>query len=163
EVLDTAFVSDDGILQGTVRAARDLNERAQPSGYAVTMSAGGEVGTKDPQSYRRFTVHRIDKPVASGPSFATAAEVESFLDAVEKLPRWRLDLDDGSITFDNTELTVTDVRTGESFCLKGWTSLGVTGRATHGGQAGAYDGARHISIATDEPPTIGRWYKSDMA
>jgi hypothetical protein len=157
-------MSDDGTLHGTMQAAHELNERSQPLGYAVTFATGATgVGTDDPQSYRRFTVHRIDKPVASGPSFDTAAEVSAYLDEIEKLPRWQLDLDDDSIRFDNRELTITDTRTGESFCLKGWNSLGITGRAKDGGHAGAYEGARHISLAADEPPAVGRWYKSNMA
>lgn len=156
-------MSDDGSLHGTLQAAHELNQQSQPLGYAVTMAAGFEVGTADPHSYRRFTVHRIDKPVSSGPSFETAADVYSYLDELEKLPHWRLDLDDDSIEFDNEELTITDKRTGESFCLKGWQSLGITGRAAEGQRAGAYEGAQHISVASQEPPTIGRWYKSDMA
>jgi hypothetical protein len=156
-------MSDDGTIEGTMQAAHELNQRSQPLGYAVTMTAGVELGTNEPNSYCRFTVHRIDKPVASGPSFATAADLNSHFDAVEKLPRWRLDLGDDSIKFDNKELTITDTQTGESICLKGWTSLGFTGNAEGGGHAGAYDGAKHISVATDEPPTVGRWYKSYLA
>jgi hypothetical protein len=156
-------MSDDGTVHGSMQAAHELNQRSQPLGYAVTMATGAELGTNQPHSYRRFTVHRIDKPVASGPSFETAAEVHSYLDELEKLPRWRLDLDDDSIKFDNKELTITDTRTGDSFCLKGWKSLGITGRAAGSGRSRAYDGARHISLATDEPPTVGRWYKSDLA
>jgi hypothetical protein len=156
-------MSDDGTLHGLAQAAHALNQRSQPLGYAVTMAAGAELGTIEPHSYQRFTVHRIDKPVANGPSFPTAAEVNSYLDGLEGLPRWRLDLDDDSIEFDNKELTITDTRTGVSLCLKGWRSLGFTGQAPVGGQAGAYDGATHISVVAEEPPTIGRWYKSDKA
>jgi hypothetical protein len=162
-MLDREIMSDDGTLHGTIQTAHELNQRSQPLGYAVTMAAGGEIGTTQPHSYRRFTVHRIDKPVASGPSFETAADVNSYLDEVEKLPRWRLDLDDDSIKFDNEELTITDAQSGESFCLKGWKSLGFTGVATGVERSGAYEGARHISVAADEPPAIGRWYKSDIA
>lgn len=141
----------------------ELNERSQPLGYAVTMAAGGEIGTTE-NAYRRFTLHRIDKPVASGPRFGTAADVHAYLDELDKLPRWRLDLDDESVEFDNEELTITDTQSGESLCLKGWRSLGITGAAATGGeQAGAYAGARHISVASDQAPTIGRWYKSGMA
>jgi hypothetical protein len=156
-------MGDDGTLQGTLLAAHELNERSQPLGYAITMAAGGEFGTNAPQSYRRFSVHRIDKPVASGPKFDTAAEVHSYLDDIEQLPRWRLDLDDESIEFDNEELTITDTKSGDSFCLKGWKSLGITGTAAAGQRPGAYEGARHISVASEEPPTVGRWYKSNMA
>jgi hypothetical protein len=162
-MLDTVLMNDDGTLPGTLEAVRELNQRSQPLGYAVSVAAGTELGTNEPHSYRRFTIHRIDKPVASGPSFDTAANAHVYLDEVERLPRWRLDLNDDSIAFDNKELTITDVRTGDSFCLKGWKSLGVTGSATGGGQAGAYDGATHISVAANDPPTIGRWYKSDKA
>ncbi|MGB5798350.1 MAG: hypothetical protein WBH51_21490 [Mycolicibacter algericus] len=62
---------------------------------------------------------------------------------------------------DGSELTIKDKRTGESFCLKGW-GLGVTGRTGAGQRAGAADGATHSSAHSDEPPTIGRWYKSDI-
>ncbi|WP_202378074.1 hypothetical protein [Mycobacterium paraintracellulare] len=88
--------------------------------------------------------------------------MNSYLDEIEKLPRWRLDFDDPSIEFDNDELAITDTQSGDSFCLKGWKSLGITGVATGGERSGAYEGARHISVATDEPPTVGHWYKSDV-
>jgi hypothetical protein len=144
------------------READELNAVSQPLGYAVTWAAGGELDIDEP-TYRRFTVHRIDKPVASGPRFDTAADVHAHLDKLGKLPRWRLDLDDDSIEFDNTELAITDKRTGESFCLKGWKSLGVTGVATGDERPGAYEGAQNLSVVADEPPTIGHWYKSDLA
>jgi hypothetical protein len=133
---------------------------SQPLGYAVTFSAGGGIGGDKSSSYRRFTVHRIDKPVASGPSFDTADDVSAHLDDIAKRPLWGLDLDGDSVEFDNLELTVTDVATGESFSLKGW-SWGVTGRAGEGQSAGGYEGATHLSVRSDEAPSVGRWYKAD--
>lgn len=103
----------------------------------------------------------MDKPVANGPSFSTAEETLSYLDELAQLPLWRLDLGDESIEFDNTELTIRDKATGESFCLKGW-GLGVTGSASTGASAGRYEGAKHLSVRSDQLPTIGRWYKSNV-
>ena len=105
-------------------------------------------------------MHRIDKPVGHGPSFETADEVRGYLDQLANLPCWRLDLDDDSIEFENAELTIRDKATGESFCLKGW-SWGVTGKAGPGQSAGRFEGATYLSVRTDEPPSIGKWYKSD--
>ncbi|EID13931.1 hypothetical protein MXEN_09624 [Mycobacterium xenopi RIVM700367] len=58
---------------------------------------------------------------------------------LEKLPRWRLDLDE-SVEFDAVDLTIADNRTGESFCLKAASRSG-------------------ISFVAAEPPGVGRWYK----
>lgn len=134
---------------------------AQPLGYAVTFAAGGGVGGDPTPTHQRFTVHRIDKPVADGPSFPTTEDTQAYLDELAELPQWRLDLDDDSIEFDNTELTITDKSSGESFCLKGW-SLGVTGRAGQGQSAGAYEGATNLSVRSEEAPTVGRWYRSEV-
>lgn len=142
-------------------ASGELNEISQPLGYAVTHAACGTLGNDDVPEYQRFTVHRVDKPVAHGPSFNTVEQVREHLDALANLPCWRLDLDDPSVEFDDTELSIKDTESGESFSLKGWGPV-VTGRAK-GGRAGSYDGARHLSVRSDEPPTIGKWYKSDTA
>ena len=69
----------------------------------------------------------VGQPVASGPSFDTAEDISAFLDQIAVLPVWRLDLDDDSIEFDNTDLSITDKSTGGNFSLRGW-SIGVAGR-----------------------------------
>jgi hypothetical protein len=97
-----------------------LNEISQPLGYAVTAST-----SVDDQSAQQFTVHRLDQTVASGPEFATIEDVRAHLDAIAKLPVWRLDLvNNSAIVFDPAELEVTDPSTGESFSFRGW-GLGV--------------------------------------
>lgn len=149
-------------ITDTVGASKALNEIAQPLGYAVTMSAGGALGNDAAPDHRRFTIHRIDKPVASGPSFPSAEAVKEHLDQIAALPMWRLDLDDASIEFDRSDLSIKDVATGETFNLRGWI-YGVTGNANITGAAGGYEGATHLSVRTDQPPTIGKWYKSDTA
>jgi hypothetical protein len=63
-------------ISDAARAAKELNSISQPLGYAVTFSAGGALGSDSPPDHQRFTVHRIDQPVASGPSFARAEEVQ---------------------------------------------------------------------------------------
>jgi hypothetical protein len=148
-------------LTETAAESNDLNAISQPLGYAVTYTAGGSLGNDAQPDYRRFTVHRIDKPVASGPSFDTAKDVRAHLEQVVNLPVWRLDLDDPSVEFDNTELSVKDTATDDSFSLRGW-GLGVTGVAQNGQAAGRYEGAKHLSVRSDVPPTIGKWYKSDV-
>lgn len=149
-------------MSDTAKAADELNKLSQPLGYAVTFSARGELGGDKTLNYKRFTVHRIDQPVASGPTFDAADDVRAYLDQLAQLPCWRLDLDGDSIDFDNKTRTITDRSSGESFSLAGW-GLGVMGRANiaAGEQAGAYEGATHLSVRTDNPPTVGRWYKSD--
>ena len=97
-----------------------LNEMSQPLGYAVTAST-----SVDDQSAQQFTVHRLDQIVASGPKFATIEEVRAHLEAIAKLPVWRLDLvNNSAIVFDPAELEITDPSTGESFSFRGW-GLGV--------------------------------------
>jgi hypothetical protein len=149
-------------MTDTSAEAKELNAIAQPLGYAVTFAAGGTLGNNAAPDYRRFTIHRIDKPVASGPSFPSAAAVKEHLEQIAALPLWRLDLNDASIEFDPAELSIKDVMTGETFSLRGWI-YGVTGNAQTSGAAGSYEGATRLSVRTDEPPTIGKWYKSDVA
>jgi hypothetical protein len=60
-----------------------LNEISQPLGYAVTATTSLE-----DQSTQRFTVHRLDQTVASGPTFATTEEVRAHFEAIAKLPLW---------------------------------------------------------------------------
>ncbi len=145
--------------RAAVAEAHRLNLLSQPLGYAVTGHAGASPGAHD-STARQFTVHRIDHPLAQGPSFDTADAVRAHLDELAKLPRWRLDLDDDSIRFDTTTLTVTDKRTGESFCLKAWKSFGIAGVILGDHTPSAPGGVRHISVVAEQPPTIGHWYKS---
>jgi len=146
--------------RAAVAEAHRLNLLSQPLGYAVTGHAGASPGAHD-STARQFTVHRIDHPVAQGASFDTADAVRAHLDELAKLPRWRLDLDDESIRFDTTTLTVTDKRTGESFCLKAWKSFGIAGVILGDQTPCAPVGVRHISVVAERPPTIGHWYNSD--
>jgi hypothetical protein len=153
------------IMQKTGAEADELNKAAGPLGYGVTFRAGGAPGADSPRLYHRFNVHRIDQQPGSGPSFDTVDEVRTYLDMVAKWPRWRLDLKDDSIEFDPETRTITDRSTGESFSLRiGW-GLGVTGSAdiAAGERAGALEGATHLSVAAEQPPTIGQWYKSETA
>ncbi|BBY08407.1 hypothetical protein [Mycobacterium noviomagense] len=147
-------------MRAAVTETNELNSVSQPLGYAVTCQPGAGVGDDDP-ARRRFNVHRIDHPVGHGPSFDNAAEVRAHLDRLAKLPRWRLDLDDESVTFDSTKLTITDKQSGESFSLKGWKSFGISGMASAQKAPGASVGVRHISVAAEEPPTVGRWNRWD--
>lgn|GEM_PF-1526212 len=145
-------------MRDAVAETNQLNRISQPLGYAVTCRAGGGSSPDEPE-HRRFTVHRIDDPVAHGPSFATADDVRDYLDHLNRLPRWRLDLDDDSIDFDRVTLTVADKRTGESFCLRGWKSFGIDGVVGGDDRRGAPAG--HLSVVAAKPPTIGRWYRVD--
>jgi hypothetical protein len=112
-----------------------LNEMSQPLGYAVTAST-----SVDDQSAQQFTVHRLDQTVASGPEFATIEDVRVHLDAIAKLPVWRLDLvNNSAIVFDPAELEITDPSTGESFSFRGW-GLGVARLAAGGQRPGAHEG-----------------------
>jgi hypothetical protein len=133
-----------------------LNEISQPLGYAVTATTSLE-----DQSAQQFTVHRLDQTVASGPKFATSEEVRTHFEAIAKLPLWRLDLVNNSgIVFDPAELEVTDATTGESFSFRGW-GLGVEQLAARGHGAGAQEGVPNLSVYSEDPPTIGNWYKPD--
>ncbi len=134
-----------------------LNEISQPLGYAVTAST-----SVDDQSTQQFTVHRLDQTVASGPTFATIEDVRAHLGAVAKLPLWRLDLvDNSAIVFDQAELEITDPSTGESFSFRGW-GLGVARLAAGGQRPGAHEGVTNLSVRSEDPPTIGNWYKPDV-
>jgi hypothetical protein len=134
-----------------------LNEISQPLGYAVTAST-----SVDDQSTQQFTVHRLDQTVASGPKFATIEEVRAHLEAIAKLPVWRLDLvNNSAIVFDPAELEITDPSTGRSFSFRGW-GLGVARLAAGGQRPGAHEGVTNLSVRSEDPPTIGNWYKPDM-
>jgi hypothetical protein len=134
-----------------------LNEISQPLGYAVTAAT-----TVEDQSTQQFMVHRLDQPVASGPRFATTEEVRAQLKAIAKLPLWRLDLvNNGAIVFDPAQLEVTDATSGESFSFRGW-GLGVAQLAASGHGPGAQEGVTHLTVRSEDPPTIGDWYKSDL-
>jgi hypothetical protein len=134
-----------------------LNEISQPLGYAVTAST-----SVDDQSTQQFTVHRLDQTVGSGPTFATIEDVRAHLGAVAKLPLWRLDLvDNSAIVFDPAELEITDPSTGESFSFRGW-GLGVARLAAGGQRPGAHEGVTNLSVRSEDPPTIGNWYKPDV-
>jgi len=100
--------------------------------------------------------------VASGPKFATTGEVRAHFEAIAKLPLWRLDLvNNSAIVFDPAELEVTDATTGESFSFRGW-GLGVAQLAARGGGPGAQEGVANLTVYSEDPPTIGNWYKSDV-
>ncbi len=134
-----------------------LNEISQPLGYAVTATTSVE-----DQSTQQFTVHRLDQTVASGPKYATTEEVRARLEAIAQLPLWRLDLENNSaIVFDPAALEVTDATTGESFSFRGW-GLGVAQLAASDHGPGAQEGVTNLTIRSDDPPTIGNWYKSDV-
>jgi hypothetical protein len=133
-----------------------LNEISQPLGYAVTASTSLE-----DLSTQQFTVHRLDQTVASGPKFATTEDVRAHFDAIAKLPLWRLDLvDNSAIIFDPAQLQVTDASTGESFSFRGW-GLGVAQLAASGHGPGAQEGITNLTVHSEDPPTIGNWYKAD--
>jgi hypothetical protein len=138
----------------------ELNALSQPMGYAVTHHADADPAL-DPPADRRFTVHRMDQPSGEGPTFHSARDVRGYLDGLEKLPRWQLDLDDDSVEFDNTTLTVTDKNSGESFCLRGWKSFGISGMLTASAAPGASPHPRQISVVAEQPPTIGHWHQAD--
>jgi hypothetical protein len=136
--------------------ANELNAIAQPLGYAVTVTTVGGSSTD-----RRFTVHRMDEAVASGPSFAATDAVRALLDDIARLPQWRLDFDDPSVDFDSTQRVVSDTATGRSFSLRGWSS-DITGVSRSNEEAGLYQGAQHLSVRSAEAPTVGTWFRSDI-
>jgi hypothetical protein len=110
---------------------------------------------------QQFTIHRLDQTVASGPKFATIEEVRAHLEAIAKLPLWRLDLvNNSAIVFDPAELEIADPTTGESFSFRGW-GLGVAQLAASGQGPGAQEGVTNLTVRSEDPPAIGNWYKSD--
>jgi hypothetical protein len=134
-----------------------FNEISRPLGYAVTATT-----TADDPTVQQFTIHRLDKTVASGPKFATVEEARAHLEAIAKLPLWRLDLlDNSAIVFDPAELEITDPSTGESFSFRGW-GLEVAQLAASGQRSGAQEGVTNLAVRSEDPPTIGNWYKSDV-
>ncbi len=132
--------------------AEALNERAVPMGYAVLTTASGDSS--------HYVVHplwaRDDRSGdRSFPDIAAAAE---YVDHLEMLPWWTLDLSDESIDVDGVAETVTDRRTGESIHVGGkWRTM--IGGARKSGQTYG-EAVSHLSVRADEPPTIGNWRKS---
>jgi hypothetical protein len=89
---------------------------------------------------------------------ASRTEVRAHLEAIAKLPLWRLDLvNNSAIAFDPAELEVTDATTGESFSFRGW-GLGVAQLAASGRDPGAQEGVANLIVRSEDPPTIGNWY-----
>ena len=130
---------------------------SQPLGYAVTATTSVE-----DQSTQQFTVHRLDQTVASGPKLATTEEVHAHLEAIAKLPLWRLDLvNNSAIVFNPAQLDVTDATSGESFSFRGW-GLGIAQLAASGQGPGAQEGVTNLTVRSEDPPTIRNWYKSDV-
>jgi len=77
-------------LADTATTAHQLNQVAQPLGYAITYRAGTNIdGSRTDQT---FTVHRVDEPVASGPAFYSAADLKAHLEELAALPAWHADL-----------------------------------------------------------------------
>lgn len=77
------------------------------------------------------------------------------LEAIAKLPLWRLDLvNNGVIVFDPGQLEVTDAATRESFSFRGWR-LGVAQLAGGGHGPGAQEGVTNLTVRSEDPPTIG--------
>jgi hypothetical protein len=107
----------------------DDNSRA-----AVNQQAGGGTANHKP-AYRRFASHAAD------------------------LPRWRLDLGEDPVEFDSRNLTVTDQRTGESCCLRGWKSFGISGVVIGDRSHRALAGTPDVWVRAEQPPTIGRWHQ----
>jgi hypothetical protein len=61
-------------------------------------------------------------------------------------PRWRLDLDDdGTVEFDRTTQTLTEVKTGESCFLGDYPSF-------------AIEEPRRLRVRSSHAPPIGKWY-----
>jgi hypothetical protein len=114
----------------------------------------------NPRSNLRFIGWTIPSPAAQG--FATTEEVRAHLEEIAKLPVWRLDLvNNSAIVFDPAQLEVTDATSGESFSFSGW-GLGVTQLAASGHGPGAQEGGTNLTVRSEDPPTIGNWYKSDV-
>lgn len=63
-------------MRAAVAETHELNSLSQPLGYAVTCRPGGGADS-DASAQRRFAVHRVDQPVAQGPSFHTADDVRT--------------------------------------------------------------------------------------
>ncbi|WP_138918055.1 hypothetical protein [Gordonia effusa] len=136
--------------------ARELNERAVPMGYAVLTTAGEEQS----QSGRVFESHYAVRPFGTEdgradryfPDIEAAAE---YIDYLETLPRWTLDLTDSSIEVDGVRRTIAVKETGQVHDLSGgWLSLGGKSRS---GVIG--DGLTSLSIRASQPPAFGRWRK----
>jgi hypothetical protein len=63
--------------------------------------------------------------------------------------------------FDPAQLEVTYATSGESSSFRGW-GLGVAQLAASGDGPGAQEGVTNLTVRSEDPPTIGNWYKSDL-
>lgn len=138
--------------------ANGLNQRAVPIGYAVLTTAG-ETRSEDGQV---FESHYSVRPFGAEDGhadrhFPDIDAVARYIDHVESLPSWRLDLTDDSIEVDGVNLTITDKARDESIYLGGgwWPMIG--GEIRSGEVFG--EGLARLAVRADSPPKFGRWRK----
>ncbi|WP_341257075.1 hypothetical protein [Gordonia malaquae] len=137
-----------------------LNERAGSLGYGVLTATSGTLDVND--KGETFQVHYSVRPFGfedgrRDKHFPDIEAVERYLDHLETLPWWRLDLNDDSIVVDGVALTITDKATEETIYLGGGWKWMIGGSRKAGEKIG--EGLTHLSVRADEPPAFGRWRK----
>jgi hypothetical protein len=132
-------------LRMTTAEEMHFNARSHPLGYHTSIIGG------------QYFMHRLDNPTRQR-VFCERAHYEAFLDALEKSPSWRLDLEHGDVDVDRATGIVTPRDGRKPFSVhdaQGWT--GVRTRPTD-------DMARHAHFLhiyrQDRPPYGGAWHKS---
>lgn len=139
--------------------AEELNKRAVPLGYAVLTTAHGRLGREDGET---FEAHYSVRPFGAEDGgedryFPDLEAVSHYLDHLETLPWWRIDLSDGSVEVDGVELTVTDKSSGETIYLGGGWSWLIAGSMSSGQVIG--ENLSQLQVRADTPPKFGRWRK----
>jgi hypothetical protein len=124
-------------------AAQPLHDRAIMLGYVVSATATGELGREPEVS---FWVRRFDQSGGDERTFATLNEVSSYLDHLETLPVYCLELENNSRVettpnADGTETWVTDTKTGEKFAVRTQDIEAIT----------------RLCVHAESQPTIGNW------
>lgn len=138
--------------------ATGLNQRAVPIGYAVLTTAG-ETRSEDGHV---FESHYSVRPFGAEDGhddryFPDIDTVARYIDHLESLPSWRLDLTDDSLEVDSVNLTITDKTRDESIYLGGgwWPMIGGSIRSSEV----FGEGLTRLAVRGDSPPKFGRWRK----
>ena len=131
------------------RAADPLHDRAIVLGYNVSANVSGELFGRQPSKVS-FWVRRFDQPSGTERTFKTVTEVSAYLDQLQKLPVYCLELEGNprvNVTVEiypgsETATTwITDNDTGQRFAVRFNDLEAVT----------------RLCIHAESQPTIGNW------
>jgi hypothetical protein len=128
-------------------AAAELHDRARTLGYRVGAHVGGDIDQEPEVSY---SVRRFDLPSDTAETFAGTGPVSAYLDHVETMQSWCLELVDNprvDVTTDEkgTATWIVDSESGEMFGVRTVDLENVT----------------RLCVHAESAPTIGNWHPTD--